>query len=1284
MLDLSLLGYQGEDTWQWQLRDQAGGLLAQHGVRLDQANAGFQLATDLYRHLWLLDAEPARRRRSERELLGRVGAYVAAEVLGPVGQAIASRAPVTVRVTVPSAAVGVLAIPLELADWGDGPLALHGTVFCYVPEVRAFGPELPGPGSELRMLAVFARPETSSALGLVGERRALVRIAQDDPIARGGQPADLRVLQYGATKDSVRGSLGEADGWDVIHLAGHGGPGRLYLEDENGGPEPVEASELLDWLAPCQGRTRLVVLSACESGVARAARIPRARRRPVRLPVATAATALGYEIARTLGCTVLATRYPVDDRFSVAFGRMWYEALLRDGHPADEAVRAVLPRAIRAAPDAPLTVATPILLGTADTGVRLPGGHARAPARRRAVMSGVPAEAESFTGRTRLLARIGNALAADSGTSGLIVLGMPGIGKTAALTEAAYRYGDTFEAVTWHRATRRDTARSLAGAMPGAEHHDDLAGFTRSIRSRRRLLVIDQAQLLLASTGTWRGDLGMLIAMLLEPGARSRVVLISDRQLPGLPPIVICCVVPMLSRSESEWLARELQEAGVADGTAASASPAGLPWLVCRGHPRLIEHCSTGTAEQIRRRTIRMDQAWEVTTPLAPAPSQARRLLGHRHPGSAITAWARERATELPTTEQRALCFLASIEQPDRTPGLTSLAWELLSRDTGVTAGPLDEAAALCEAAGLAERSADGRYLLHPAVAQAGRDLDREIRDGTVRGLYVIRNHLYQEAVNEPGASQETLGHYVASTVPYLMRLGFWEQASAACELAITHDQSPAMAGRLLPYDVQIVRAANGTRLEPAATLVYASLLRPLDEDRSLKVLTRLHGRAVQDGDDEMAMVTASSTATLLTRKDPQRAHEFLKLAQASSAAAGQPWFGVRLQNIAAEIRYQLGDWAGALAQAQAALDQLDGLAAAGTTPQGVNPHAERGAALTIAAASAAALGEHEQAGSYRGQLTGHDESSGQRAASQTQFNAIQELIQHGRMDEARTLLLAALSSFTEPGDTGDQGLILIQLAKVEHRRGHHDDAIALGRRALRASYAAAERLDAAAAHSSMANFLAAAPGRAAEEAPVHILAAAVIHMRVSQELLVIAPQVPALRALAWLTHCLARQPQLIPATFGELRQKLTESTGVDIAELLSGLDRIPVSLDPVSGGISFSRNAPGTEHPGDSVADTLCWAMNRPPPEELTDVDGHTDHWQPLIDAVISVAGDREAQASLRDVLDDYRGAGWAALADALDAFVADPGAFRPSPALPGAERKIVQRIMHAAQGVR
>src|SRR5450631_1333144 len=340
MLDLSVLDYQDDGAWHWQLSETDGRVLVRHEVRLDRKSTEFRLVTDLYRNLWRLEADPARRARSEQDLLRRVGRYIAGPVLGPAQAVIAARAPVTVQVMVPPAAVSLLGIPLELADGGSGPLALQGAVFCYRPEEQATGDEDSGSTDRLRVLAVFALPETSSALGLVQERRALVRVLLDDPAARGRPPADLQVLQYGATKDSVRAAPADAGGWDVIQLAGHGGPGRLYLEDAAGGPEPVETGELLSWLVPNRARTRLVVLSACESGVARAARILGARRRPPpQSATAGATTALGYEVARTLGCTVLATRYPVDDQFSVAFGPMWYEALARDGLTADEAVR---------------------------------------------------------------------------------------------------------------------------------------------------------------------------------------------------------------------------------------------------------------------------------------------------------------------------------------------------------------------------------------------------------------------------------------------------------------------------------------------------------------------------------------------------------------------------------------------------------------------------------------------------------------------------------------------------------------------------------------------------------------------------------------------------------------------------------------------------------------------------------------------------------------------------------------------------------------------------------
>jgi tetratricopeptide (TPR) repeat protein len=734
--------------------------------------------------------------------------------------------------------------------------------------------------------------------------------------------------------------------------------------------------------------------------------------------------------------------------------------------------------------------------------------------------------------------------------------------------------------------------------------------------------------------------------------------------------------VPMFSRSESEWLAREVQEAGLAAGMPGDSAPAGLPWIVCRGNPRLIEHCSTGSAQLANRRTLQIDKAWEITTPLAPREVHARRPLGRSHPGSAIAAWARDRAAALPATAQRALSFLASIEQPDRTADLTSLAWDLLADAIGVNVGGLDEVAIPAQAAGLVERSAKGLFLLHPAVAHAGRELDHDLHDHTARAMYVIWNHFYQQAQDDPGTSQRALGHCTASMVPYLMRLEQWEQASAACERAINHDGSPAMAARLLPYDRQILQAAEGTGYRSAATFVYANLLRTLDEERGLSVLERLYDRAVRDEDDAIVMVTASAVATMLAGKNPGRAYEFLRRAKATSTASQHPlWATVRLGNIETQIRFELGDWAGALNQAQAILNQLDQLTPADTIGWAVNPHSERGVALTMAAAAADAAGQPDQAARYRDQLRDHDQASSLRAASETQFNAIAELIRQERLDEAYDLLIAALARFTEPGDTGRQGLILIQLARIEHRRGHHDDAVTLARRALRASYAAGERLDAAAAHGEIANFLAAAPGDAAAEAPVHILAAAVIHMRVAQELMAVTAPPTAVRALARLTHCLARQPQLIPRTFAELRQQLQQSTGVDIAELLSDLDRIPVSIDPASGDVAFHRGEDRT-FPGDSVTDSLSWAMHRPPPEELTDVDGHLYHWQPLIDAVISAADDPAAQHSLSQVLDDYRGMGWGELANAIDALLTDGSAVTDSWALSPAERAVVQHI--------
>ena len=55
---------------------------------------------------------------------------------------------------------------------------------------------------------------------------------------------ELRVLQYGATRDTLQEALEEAEGWDIIQLSGHGQKGELLLEDDRGGSDTINADKL--------------------------------------------------------------------------------------------------------------------------------------------------------------------------------------------------------------------------------------------------------------------------------------------------------------------------------------------------------------------------------------------------------------------------------------------------------------------------------------------------------------------------------------------------------------------------------------------------------------------------------------------------------------------------------------------------------------------------------------------------------------------------------------------------------------------------------------------------------------------------------------------------------------------------------------------------------------------------------------------------------------------------------------------------------------------------------
>ena len=117
------------------------------------------------------------------------------------------------------------------------------------------------------MLAVFSLPTAVSVLALRRERFELARLVRRIA-ARQRRRVELTVVQYGATRERLAAVAEAGDGWDVLHLSGHGGRGQFLLEKADGSPDPVDTGELVGLLAPLRGRVRLAVVSACESAAA--------------------------------------------------------------------------------------------------------------------------------------------------------------------------------------------------------------------------------------------------------------------------------------------------------------------------------------------------------------------------------------------------------------------------------------------------------------------------------------------------------------------------------------------------------------------------------------------------------------------------------------------------------------------------------------------------------------------------------------------------------------------------------------------------------------------------------------------------------------------------------------------------------------------------------------------------------------------------------------------------------------------------------------------------------
>jgi len=157
----------------------------------------------------------------------------------------------------------VQALPWELLRPGEAalPLCLHPRLSL----VRRTGDVKPTrtPPGPLRVLMMVAAPEAddASAPALDCEREEGVLLDALAP-ALGEERVLFEVAEEGNLK-----ALDEAlarGRFQVLHLTGHGRPGSLLLEDEDGGPHDVEADALVACLCS-HADLRLVILSECYS-----------------------------------------------------------------------------------------------------------------------------------------------------------------------------------------------------------------------------------------------------------------------------------------------------------------------------------------------------------------------------------------------------------------------------------------------------------------------------------------------------------------------------------------------------------------------------------------------------------------------------------------------------------------------------------------------------------------------------------------------------------------------------------------------------------------------------------------------------------------------------------------------------------------------------------------------------------------------------------------------------------------------------------------------------------
>ncbi|HEX3464977.1 MAG TPA: CHAT domain-containing protein [Candidatus Elarobacter sp.] len=907
-LVLELDDFADAHRWRWNLT-QDGSLIAHHDVALVERSREYKSLVDLPGFLRYY-AAPDDPETDAHRLMAESGDWIARDVLGAVASAIAARAPVLVLVLMPPEAADLLSLPLEIARVDGRTLRDRAVQFVF--DLRAT--DRPAAGSPragaLRVLAVFSLPPTSSALNLRRERqelRALVNGLSEQSRDGKRRAVDLRILQYGATRESLGAALEEPEGWEVVHFSGHGVPGRLILERADGSADFVTAADAVSLLKRARHSIKLVTISACLSAagdidVARGRLgLSRLTRPQPPVPTARMTPSLAQAILHEFRCPVIAMRFAVTDESAIAFAAALYRLLFAKGLPLDRAFAASAGAAARCAPQDPLSGNAATLLGRAAIGMRLvpPRTETQASVR----LPWFPGEAEYLVGRVAAMTRASAVLSRGSRKTSVILHGMAGCGKTSCAVEIAHHFASLqrFTGFVWYsvpvpRGGVVVPAQNfiaafhlqlgdilpplpLEGLVPEmAEWMEILRALANALVETPALVVVDNLDAVLNEAGEYVDEAWRSIGTMLAGIRGASRLIITSRVIPKIVgELVETIAIHSLTLDEALLLAGELPNLrGLLRGSPADAALLRRALRLVQGHPKLMELVDSVAADRTLLADKLMCLEREHADPrLDVFFETGKSLLDGREFLREVQDWAVAALALLHHRAQRLFRLLCILEEPDRTAAVIRVASKYERQDDGEADDILDDLSAIARC-GLAEVRGvpspdEFEVFIHPAIAEAGlAETDASMRDGVTRWMAafwaMVSNLSFQNLGRTTGGGTLTRNAGIAA-FPYLERLGDWESAAWLLQRVLAADDSLGLARAVQPLLRIIVQHSDAAPWAPVAIGTLSTVLaRTGAVEDGAALLRDVVDRALACGDAATAVTALLQLFTVLLR----------------------------------------------------------------------------------------------------------------------------------------------------------------------------------------------------------------------------------------------------------------------------------------------------------------------------------------------------------------------------------------------------------------------------------